>query len=78
MKMLTGPCPICSYNELMEIKEMNHDIGQDRLKIKFICEKCRSYFDFQIEDDKHIEKYLAKVEDHPEKLARDVLLIRKG
>ncbi|MGA1792464.1 MAG: hypothetical protein ACMUHM_00780 [Thermoplasmatota archaeon] len=78
MKMLTGPCPICSYNELMEIKEMNHDIGQDMLKIIFTCGKCRSSFDFQIEDEKHIEKYLSKVEDHPEKLARDVLLIRKG
>ncbi|MFW3145597.1 MAG: hypothetical protein ACMUIE_02150 [Thermoplasmatota archaeon] len=62
----------------MEIKQMNHDIGQDMLKIDFVCSKCKSFFHFKIEDDKQIEKYLEKVEDHPEKIARDVLMIKKG
>ena len=76
--MLTGPCPICSLNELMEINEMNHDIGLDMLTIEFTCFNCKSNFHFRIEADEHIDKYLEKVEDHPEKIARDVLMIKKG
>jgi len=76
--MLSGPCPICNSKELMEIKEMNHDIGLDILKIDFTCFNCKSFYQFQIEDQKHIIKYLQKVEHHPEKIARDVLIIKKG
>jgi hypothetical protein len=76
--MLSGPCPICDAKELMEIKEMNHDIGEDTLKIDFTCFNCKSFFQFDIEDQEHIMKYLQKVENHPEKIARDVLIIKKG
>lgn len=75
--MLSGPCPICCSEELLEIKEMNHDIGSDTLRIDFICYDCKSLLQFHIEHKKHIMKYLQKVEIHPEKIARDVLMIKK-
>jgi hypothetical protein len=45
--------------------------------IDFSCENCRSFFQYHIEDQEQIVKYLQKVENHPEKIARDVLIIKK-
>ena len=68
MKMLKINCPVCNDKGPISVDMFNHDVVKPLIKAGISCDICKTKINFQIVNHKHIQEYLDKIEDHPDKV----------